>query len=134
MHCIRQKKSEMTNSIRIHLTLIFGFLACIYARKYFKNDAESVGNITSTAYKYCDAPVAKAPVTFPDSIIGRALSASKFEMYSGYVKISDSPDYLFYWFFSTQDNNPNAPLVIWTNGILSAYLPFDRMDYMFKFI
>lgn len=27
-----------------------------------------------------------------------------------------APDYLFYWFFSTRDKNPDAPLIIWTNG------------------
>jgi len=63
---------------------------------------------------FCDDPVAKEKVIFPDSLAGRA--NTNFDMYSGYVNISSSPDYLFYWFFETQDGNPDAPLVIWTNG------------------
>eukprot|EP00595_Chromulina_sp_UTEXLB2642_P002408 CAMPEP_0196761334 /NCGR_PEP_ID=MMETSP1095-20130614/534_1 /TAXON_ID=96789 ORGANISM="Chromulina nebulosa, Strain UTEXLB2642" /NCGR_SAMPLE_ID=MMETSP1095 /ASSEMBLY_ACC=CAM_ASM_000446 /LENGTH=391 /DNA_ID=CAMNT_0042110737 /DNA_START=225 /DNA_END=1400 /DNA_ORIENTATION=+ len=37
-------------------------------------------------------------------------------MYSGYINVTTSPDYLFYWFFETQDGNEDAPLIIWTNG------------------
>jgi cathepsin A (carboxypeptidase C) len=58
--------------------------------------------------------VSKGKVQFPDSIAGRA--NINFDMYSGYVNITSAPDYLFYWFFSTQDGNANAPLIIWTNG------------------
>ena len=49
---------------------------------------------------FCDSPVSKGKVTFPDKLAGRA--NTNFDMYSGYVNISDSPDYLFYWFFGTQ--------------------------------
>lgn len=66
------------------------------------------------SYKYCDSPITRGKVEFPDSIIGRA--KHDFDMYSGYINITESPDYLFYWLFETQDKNPNAPLVIWTNG------------------
>lgn len=63
---------------------------------------------------FCSTPVSKGKVNFPESIAGRA--HINFDMYSGYVNISSAPDYLFYWFHSTKDSNPNAPLVIWTNG------------------
>lgn len=63
---------------------------------------------------FCSSPTAKAEVTFPDSLAGRA--KTNFQSYSGYVPISDAPDYLFYWFFSSQDGNKDAPLIIWTNG------------------
>eukprot|EP00602_Paraphysomonas_sp_CaronLab_P003485 CAMPEP_0185024182 /NCGR_PEP_ID=MMETSP1103-20130426/7145_1 /TAXON_ID=36769 /ORGANISM="Paraphysomonas bandaiensis, Strain Caron Lab Isolate" /LENGTH=392 /DNA_ID=CAMNT_0027557079 /DNA_START=270 /DNA_END=1448 /DNA_ORIENTATION=+ len=36
-------------------------------------------------------------------------------MYSGYVNVTEE-DWLFYWFFETADGNPDAPLIIWTNG------------------
>jgi carboxypeptidase C (cathepsin A) len=65
---------------------------------------------------FCTTPVSKEKVVFPDSLIGRA--KVNFDMYSGYVNISSSPDYYFYWFFGTQDKNSNAPLIIWTNGKL----------------
>jgi carboxypeptidase C (cathepsin A) len=63
---------------------------------------------------FCETPVTKGKVTFPDSLVGRA--QINFDMYSGYVNISTAPDYLFYWFFSAQDGNADAPLIIWTNG------------------
>lgn len=65
---------------------------------------------------YCPSPAAKAKVVFPDSLAGRA--KVNFEMYSGYINVTSAPDYLFYWFFGTQDGNPNAPLIVWTNGII----------------
>jgi carboxypeptidase C (cathepsin A) len=37
-------------------------------------------------------------------------------MYSGYVNISTAPDYLFYWFFGSQDSPDTDPLIVWTNG------------------
>jgi cathepsin A (carboxypeptidase C) len=40
----------------------------------------------------------------------------KFVAPSGYVNVTSAPDYLFYWLFSSRDANPNAPLIIWTNG------------------
>lgn len=49
---------------------------------------------------FCSNPVAKGKVEFPNSIGGRA--KQNFDMYSGYVNVTDAPDYLFYWFFGTQ--------------------------------
>ena len=66
------------------------------------------------ASTFCSNPVTKGAVKFPDSIAGRG--KINFDMYSGYVQISTAPDYLFYWFFGTQDKNASAPLIIWTNG------------------
>ena len=67
---------------------------------------------------FCSTPVTKGKVNFPDSLIGRA--QVNFDMYSGYVNVSSAPDYLFYWFFSSQDANADAPLIIWTNGKTSV--------------
>jgi len=61
----------------------------------------------------CAVPVAKGPVNFPDSVGGRA--HVNYPMYSGYVNVT-STDYLFYWYFGNAKNDPNAPLIIWTNG------------------
>jgi cathepsin A (carboxypeptidase C) len=63
---------------------------------------------------FCSSPVSKQKVSFPNSIAGRA--KINYDMYSGYVNITSAPDYYFYWFFGTQDGNPNAPLIVWTNG------------------
>jgi len=63
---------------------------------------------------FCSTPKSKEKVSFPDSIAGRA--KINYDMYSGYVNITTSPDYYFYWFFGAQDGNPNAPLIVWTNG------------------
>ena len=63
---------------------------------------------------FCTSPKRKEKVVFPDSIAGRA--KINYDMYSGYMNVTSSPDYLFYWFFSTKDKNPDAPLIIWTNG------------------
>jgi carboxypeptidase C (cathepsin A) len=68
----------------------------------------------NTRDSFCSEPVAKGKVSFPDSIVGRG--KVDFDMYSGYVNVTTAPDYLFYWFFSTRDQNPNAPLIVWTNG------------------
>jgi carboxypeptidase C (cathepsin A) len=70
---------------------------------------------------FCDNPISKGKVLFPDSIAGRA--KINFDMYSGYVNVTEV-DYLFYWFFSTQDKNPNAPLILWTNGIEVIFFKF----------
>ena len=70
--------------------------------------------IASSRDTFCSNPVAKNKVVFPDSLAGRA--KIDYDMYSGYVNITSSPDYLFYWFFGTRDGNANAPLIIWTNG------------------
>jgi len=67
-----------------------------------------------TVDEFCSSPVSKGRVIFPESIIGRV--DVNFDMYSGYVNVSAAPDYLFYWFFSTQDKNANVPLIVWTNG------------------
>lgn len=76
-------------------------------------DGRKAESSVSTS-SFCSSPVQKGKVSFPSSIVGRA--KINFEMYSGYVNISAAPDYLFYWFFSSQDGSLNAPLVIWTNG------------------
>lgn len=70
---------------------------------------------------FCETPVSKGKVNFPDSLVGRA--KINFDMYSGYVGISNAPDYLFYWFFTSQDNNADAPLIIWTNGMQTYLIP-----------
>ena len=54
---------------------------------------------------FCDTPIAKGKVTFPDKLAGRA--NTKFDMYSGYVNIYTENEFnrqkdLFYWFFGTQ--------------------------------
>ncbi len=67
---------------------------------------------------FCSNPTPKAKVNFPDKFIGRA--KVEFEMYSGYINVTTAPDYLFYWFFSSRDGNPNAPLIIWTNGMFNV--------------
>ena len=100
----------------------------VYGRKIIDSDVDQKNrraSSTSSAYTFCDSPVTKGKVTFPQSIAGRASVVDKMEMYSGYVKISNAPDYLFYWFFSSQDQNASAPLVIWTNGSINAILNFE---------
>jgi carboxypeptidase C (cathepsin A) len=62
---------------------------------------------------WCANPVKKGKVVFPEPLVGRA--QVDFEMYAGYVNVTQA-DYLYYWYFSAIDQNPNAPLVIWTNG------------------
>ncbi|RYY77468.1 hypothetical protein EON63_18685 [archaeon] len=57
---------------------------------------EVVAPTRSRADNFCSNPVSKAPVKFPDSLAGRA--NINFNMYSGYVNITDAPDYLFYWY------------------------------------
>jgi len=107
-------------SLSFVVNLIVQLSLLAYGRKIIDSDADQQKRATSTssAYTFCDSPVSKGKVTFPPSIAGRASVVDKMEMYSGYVKISNSPDYLFYWFFSSQDQNTSAPLVIWTNGYL----------------
>ena len=61
--------------------------------------------------KFCSTPISKGKVNFPDNIAGRA--QINFDMYSGYVNVTSAPDYLFYWFHTTKDNNPDAPLIVW---------------------
>jgi len=63
---------------------------------------------------FCKNPVTKERVTFPDSLAGRAHIT--YDIYSGYIPVSTSPDYLFYLFYGSRDHNPDAPLVIFTNG------------------
>ena len=66
---------------------------------------------------YCDAPVAKGQVTFPESLAGR--TTQNFDMFSGYVNVTEQ-DWLFYWFFEadnkTTDGGDDVPLIVWTNG------------------
>lgn len=57
---------------------------------------------------FCSNPVAKKKVDFPQSLIGRA--AISFDMYSGYVNVTEE-DWLFYWYFESADGNKDAPLV-----------------------
>lgn len=109
------------------LTTLLGFFVSVQSRmlhpEHVARKAASVssapndhhrGDIGLGRDQFCDDPVAKAKVELPDSLAGRA--NTNFDMYSGYVNISSAPDYLFYWFFGTQDGNPDAPLIIWTNG------------------
>jgi carboxypeptidase C (cathepsin A) len=63
---------------------------------------------------FCASPVSKEKVVFPDSVAGRA--KINYDMYSGYVNVTNAPDYLFYWFFGAQNNADTAPLIMWTNG------------------
>ena len=44
---------------------------------------------------YCDDPVQKAKVEFPEDLVGRAAGAGglNFDMHSGYVNVTDAPDY-----------------------------------------
>ena len=70
-------------------------------------------NLGTAKESYCQTPIAKAKVEFPESLAGRA--NINYDMYSGYINVT-SEDWLFYWFFGTADGNENAPLVIWTNG------------------
>lgn len=65
------------------------------------------------ADQFCTSPHAKEKVNFPEKIVGRA--PMNFDSYSGYVNVT-SEDWLFYWFFENADGNPDAPLIIWTNG------------------
>jgi carboxypeptidase C (cathepsin A) len=60
----------------------------------------------------CSAPVQKARVHFPESIVGRAKGD---QGWSGYVNVTEH-DHLFYWFFEAQANASTAPLVFWSNG------------------
>ena len=69
--------------------------------------------LKETDSQWCDSPVKKAPVKFPESIVGRA--DINFDMNSGYVNVTDH-DFLYYWQMGTQDKNEKAPLIIWTNG------------------
>ncbi|CAK5015127.1 unnamed protein product [Meloidogyne enterolobii] len=38
-----------------------------------------------------------------------------FKQYSGYLDVSDK-DSLFYWLITSQNNNENAPLIVWFNA------------------
>lgn len=78
---------------------------------------------------FCSNPVPKGKVQFPDSLVGRA--QINFDMYSGYVNISSAPDYLFYWFFSAQDGNADAPLIVWTNGMKRSWKLEKRRSHGF---
>jgi carboxypeptidase C (cathepsin A) len=69
--------------------------------------------VQPAAEDFCASPIPKAPMVFPESIIGRA--NTDFEMMSGYVNVT-SEDWLYYLYYGTADKNPEAPLIIWTNG------------------
>ncbi len=62
---------------------------------------------------FCSDPIPKKRVEFSEKMIGRAQHAP--EMFSGYVNVT-TQDWYFYWFFGARDADPEAPLVIWTNG------------------
>lgn len=65
---------------------------------------------------YCDAPIAKAKVKFPEAIAGRSKYANQYDMFSGYVNVTEQ-DWLFYWFFESTASNPeDVPLIVWSNG------------------
>ena len=58
----------------------------------------------------CDQPTPRAPVEFPDGVVGRA--AHPFKMHSGYVNVT-AEDYLFYWHFAAQaDADGTAPIIL----------------------
>jgi carboxypeptidase C (cathepsin A) len=81
--------------------------------------SENKGNHRGQPDTFCADPVKKGKVNFPDSLAGRA--GIDYDMYSGYVNITSAPDYLFYWFFSAKNGDPNAPLIIWTNGATFSF-------------
>ena len=92
-------------------------LAFVEARLNFASNSD-VGNDRNVKPKDAtcsETPSAKTKVDFPESLAGRSI-ASSFDMYTGYINVTDTPDYLFYWFFAAQNGDENAPLVIWTNG------------------
>ncbi len=69
---------------------------------------------TRQADQWCEDPIKKAKVEFPEHIIGRA--ETNFDMHSGYVNVTKN-DFLFYWHFTSADGKGDtAPLIIWTNG------------------
>ena len=78
-------------------------------------DVKLEGNVKPKQAICSETPSPKTKVDFPESIAGRSV-ASSFDMYTGYINVTDAPDYLFYWFFGTQNGDESAPLVIWTNG------------------
>ena len=106
------------NSVHLFIALIVCFVALCDARlSKLHNNPEEVSQEfklrkeRKLVDKFCETPISKGKVTFPDSIAGRA--NINFDMYSGYVNITTAPDYLFYWFHSAKDKNPDAPLIIW---------------------
>ena len=68
---------------------------------------------TASSVSWCESPIPKGRVEFPEQMIGRA--EINFDMYSGYVNVTEH-DFLYYWLTGTADKNPEAPLIIWTNG------------------
>jgi carboxypeptidase C (cathepsin A) len=102
------------NNLHIPLTIFCLLQVLASARQIPLAKADEITETRRLSSNFCSAPVAKAKVVFPESIIGRA--KQDFESYSGYVNISTAPDYLFYWFVSAREGSATAPLVIWTNG------------------
>lgn len=76
------------------------------------NAADSTPRSLKTT-AWCESPIKKAPVNFPESLVGRA--DVTFDMFSGYVNVTKN-DFLYYWLTMAADNNPDAPLIVWTNG------------------
>ena len=53
-----------------------------------------------------------------DELVGRA-GRINYDTYSGYIRVSsqdEEPEFLFYLLFTSQDQNPAAPLLAWYNG------------------
>eukprot|EP01047_Picozoa_sp_COSAG01_P100091 COSAG01_NODE_29998_length_625_cov_1.342205_1_plen_159_part_00 len=62
----------------------------------------------------CEQPVARAPVRFPASLVGRA--PHTFDMSSGYINVT-AQDYLFYWLHGPQiEGGADTPIILWSNG------------------
>lgn len=105
---------KIRTMLRVALIFIFAY-AFAGGRMLLDKRSIETRNVTrSKTLKYCENPVQKERVHFKESLVGRV--NIDFEMYSGYVPVTDAPDYLFYWFFSSRDGNKDAPLIIWTNG------------------
>ena len=93
----------------------------IVSRHENRRLSEEAGSAPAAAPVYCDDPVQKAKVEFPEDLVGRAAGAGglNFDMHSGYVNVTDAPDYLFYWLFEADmdaEAAADAPLIVWTNG------------------
>ena len=98
----------------VSLVILSSVFSSAFARLAVNPAEVESRNLRNLADKFCTTPVSKSKVNFSDKLIGRA--NVNFDMYSGYVNVTSVPDYLFYWFFGTKDLNPEAPLIIWTNG------------------
>jgi len=78
-------------------------VATIQARQLLNNNNNNNNDIDSNVARGSDsscstAPVRKALVNFPDSIIGQISAKSLPVMWSGYVEVAADNQY-FYWLF-----------------------------------